>query len=50
MIFTHEKGKPLPKPHPRNFKTLYDFIVAYHEWKRKIESTASNAVYTKGQS
>ncbi len=46
-IFTDEPGKPLPRPSRKDYESDYEWVVAFHEWKRKIDSTASRAVYEK---
>ena len=47
VIFTDESGRPIPRPSRKDYESDYEWVMAFHEWKRKIDSCASRAVYEK---
>ena len=43
MIFTDDKGRPIPKPLREEFSSDLDFIRAYHDWKNRVTHVANEA-------
>lgn len=44
-ILTDAEGRPIPKPRRADFASDLDFVIARHDWARRVESEASRAVY-----
>lgn len=43
MIFTDEKGVPIPKPERDEYESDVEYVRAFHEWKQRIANMSSEA-------
>ena len=51
MIYTDEKGRPIPKPEPEDYPTTVEFLRARAAWSDRLSDIANRAfseAFSKG--